>query len=312
MDYKAPIPTQDYKVVIKCFTYNQENYIEDALKGFVRQKTNFPFCAVVVDDCSTDGTADIIKHYERQYPEIIKGIYLPENMFKKPLEKSKYILPWQNKAQYLAYCEGDDYWIDDNKLQWQVDFLDNHSDYFLCFHNALVRYQDLEIPDVVMRNFETGDFDVTSLFKNWQLPYASILMRREVLLSNEYSELSKSIHGGILLFMAAARMGKVYGKSVCLSVYRKSITGLSNTMSLSYCHKVLYDFAKATQDRGAIKYRINTTEKALAGIMHRVFVGNKDAIELLKTSFQINKVMVVRAFFRMLVHLPANIVSRLI
>ena len=72
--WNIPQPTQKYKVVIHCSTYNHEKYIEDALKGFIMQKTNFPFCAIVVDDCSTDGTADIVRKYAAKYPDIIKPI----------------------------------------------------------------------------------------------------------------------------------------------------------------------------------------------------------------------------------------------
>ena len=87
MDTIIPNPNCDYKVIIKCFTYNHQNYIEDALKGFVMQKTNFPFFAIVVDDFSTDSTVEIIKKYEEQYPNIIKGIYLQENYYSQGKSK---------------------------------------------------------------------------------------------------------------------------------------------------------------------------------------------------------------------------------
>ena len=88
------MPNRDYKVVIRCLTFNQEKFIEDALKGFVRQKTNFPFCALIVDDCSTDGTAEIIKKYEAEYPNIIKGLYLPVNMYENPIRRILLIHGW--------------------------------------------------------------------------------------------------------------------------------------------------------------------------------------------------------------------------
>ena len=209
MEFITPKPTQDYKVLIKCKTYNQEKYIEDALKGFVRQKTNFPFCALVVDDCSTDGNAEIIKRYEREYPDIIKGVYLPVNMYGNP-EKEKYIKPWEERAQYIAYCEGDDYWIDDYKLQRQVDFLDSHPDYMMYFHNAIIRFQDSDTPDRLLSSFETGDFSTAKLFEKWQLPLASVLFRKEVLDAPVLAELYKVFRGGFCLFITASRMGKVF------------------------------------------------------------------------------------------------------
>ncbi len=131
-------PNQDYKVVIKCFTYNHEKYIEDALKGFIMQKTNFPFCAIVVDDFSIDRTAEIIRKYEEQYPDIIKGIYLQENYRSQNKAKKPFIQPWFDRSTYIAICEGDDYWIDEYKLQKQVDWLDSHPDYSMCCTDAKV------------------------------------------------------------------------------------------------------------------------------------------------------------------------------
>ena len=135
-----PLPDKDYMVLIRCFTYNHEAYIEDALKGFVMQKTNFPFVAVVVDDASTDRTADIIRKYEKEYPDIIKGVYLKENHYSQKKKKAPYIQPWRDRCKYEAICEGDDYWIDPLKLQKQVDFLERNNDYVLsyCIVTAIV------------------------------------------------------------------------------------------------------------------------------------------------------------------------------
>jgi len=133
-----PQPTQNYKVIIRCFTYNHEKYIEDALKGFIMQKTNFPFCAIVVDDFSTDKTAEIIKKYEEQYPDIIKGFYLQENYHSQKKKKAPLLNTWIERTNYIALCEGDDYWIDENKLQKQVEWLDLHPEYSMCCSDARV------------------------------------------------------------------------------------------------------------------------------------------------------------------------------
>lgn len=132
MDQVFPKPNQRYKVLIRCATYNHEKYIEDALKGFVMQQTKFPFCAVVIDDFSTDGTADIIRKYEKKYPDIIKGIYLQENYYSQKKPRT-FLKPWENSAEYLALCEGDDYWTDPLKLQKQVDALDEHPECTIAF-----------------------------------------------------------------------------------------------------------------------------------------------------------------------------------
>lgn len=120
-------------VFVRCLTYNHEKYIEDALKGFVMQKTDFPFLAVVIDDCSTDGTADIVRRYEAQYPDIIKGIYLPHNFRSRGEDKCPYYQEYVDKATYWAECEGDDYWTDPYKLQKQVDFMEMNPECGLCY-----------------------------------------------------------------------------------------------------------------------------------------------------------------------------------
>lgn len=123
-------------VAIQCATYNHEPYIRDCLEGFVMQKTNFPFVAIVHDDASTDGTAEIVKEYAEKYPDIIKPIYETENQYSKPNKPLQKILNnaiAKTGAKYIALCEGDDYWIDPLKLQKQVDFMEANPDYGLVY-----------------------------------------------------------------------------------------------------------------------------------------------------------------------------------
>lgn len=128
-------------VAIRCTAYNHEAYIRDALEGFVMQKTNFPFVAIVHDDASTDGTAAIIREYAEKYPDIIKPIFENENQYSKGDGSFTRIMDDALKstgAKYIAMCEGDDYWIDPLKLQKQVDFLESHPDYSMCTSNILI------------------------------------------------------------------------------------------------------------------------------------------------------------------------------
>ena len=130
------------KLSIICLAYNQVRFIKDALEGFVMQKTNFPFEVIIHDDASTDGTTEIIKEYEHKYPNIIKPIYQTENQWRKAKTMSKTFIYPHIKGEYVAFCEGDDYWTDENKLQKQVDFLDSHPDYTICFHPVNVIWED--------------------------------------------------------------------------------------------------------------------------------------------------------------------------
>jgi len=118
-----------------CITFNHEGYIAEALDSFLMQETDFPFEVIVRDDCSADRTAEIIRTYEQQYPLIIKPIYEAENQYSKGVRPMPVVFK-QTKGEYLALCDGDDYWTDQHKLQHQVDFLAAHLDYSVCYTAA--------------------------------------------------------------------------------------------------------------------------------------------------------------------------------
>lgn len=128
-------------VTVRCLTYNHAPYIHRSLDGFVMQKTDFRFEVIVHDDASTDGTADIIREYATKYPDIIKPILEKENQYSKHDGSLLRIMNEHTHGKYVAMCEGDDYWIDPLKLQKQVDFLEQNSEYGLIFTNVDVFYQ---------------------------------------------------------------------------------------------------------------------------------------------------------------------------
>lgn len=128
-------------VSIHCITYNHEKYIKDALEGFLMQKTDFAYEVIIHDDASTDGTADIIRDYEKKYPDIIKPIYQIENQHSKGVRVGPLNLK-RARGKYIACCEGDDFWIDPNKLQKQVEYLENHPDCSLCVHATFRVFED--------------------------------------------------------------------------------------------------------------------------------------------------------------------------
>lgn len=125
-------------VSICCITFKHEKYIRECLDGFIMQKTNFPFEVIVHDDASPDKTADIIREYEAKYPDIIKPIYQTENQYSKKIKPLwKHVCP-RCRGKYIAICEGDDFWCDENKLQMQYDFMEANPDYSLCMHGKYV------------------------------------------------------------------------------------------------------------------------------------------------------------------------------
>ena len=122
-------------VSIRCLSFNHGKYIRNALDGFLMQKTNFPFEIVIHDDASTDETEHIIREYEKKYPNIIFPIYEKENQYSKGnIKVFRQELDAKFRGKYVAWCEGDDYWFDEEKLQRQVDFMENNPEYSFCYH----------------------------------------------------------------------------------------------------------------------------------------------------------------------------------
>ena len=133
------------KVSIVCITYNQVDYIRDALDGFLNQNTNFDYEILIHDDASTDGTADIVREYRDKYPNIITTVLQKENQYSKGVKMATTYLYPRVQGKYVAFCEGDDYWIDPSKLQKQFDYMEAHEDCAMCMHNGLNVSKDKRI-----------------------------------------------------------------------------------------------------------------------------------------------------------------------
>ena len=127
------------KVCVECFAYNQADYIIDAIEGMLRQKCNFIYHILIIDDASDDGTSEIIIDYVEKYPDKIIALIADKNIYgsKEAIDVYADIKrTFSREAKYIATCEGDDYWIDDNKLQIQVDYMDNHPNCKMYLHNS--------------------------------------------------------------------------------------------------------------------------------------------------------------------------------
>ena len=129
-------------VSVICITYNHEAYIGEALESFLAQKTDFAVEILVNDDASTDRTAEIVRAYAERFPDRIRAFLQTENQFSKGGNIENDILLPHARGKYVAFCEGDDYWSNPEKLQRQVDFLERHPDYSACTHETVIHYCD--------------------------------------------------------------------------------------------------------------------------------------------------------------------------
>lgn len=220
-------------VAIHCLVYNHEPYLCDCFEGFVMQKTNFRFVAIVHEDCSTDHSADIIREYAAKYPDIFRPIYETENQYSKPDGSLGRIMSAAidaTGAKYIAMCEGDDYWTDPYKLQKQVDFLECHLDYVACFHNARIFNGTAYY---LFNSLNESHFPTTEdiITRKWFIPTASLLYRN-ILTEQDYPEWRKNIiSGDYLLELLLAKEGKFYYMDDVMSVYRKEGQGISTIMN---------------------------------------------------------------------------------
>lgn len=132
-----PAEAREPVVSIVCVTYRHRDYLEDALRGFLMQKTAFPFEIVVHDDASADGTADIVRDYQRRYPSILKPVLQATNQYSQG-RKCTLIAIGHARGEYVALCEGDDFWTDPDKLALQHATLRRHPRAAFVGHPGLV------------------------------------------------------------------------------------------------------------------------------------------------------------------------------
>ncbi len=136
----------DYKCAVLCGVYNHEKHLDKTLEGFVKQKTSFPFKVYVADDASSDDSRNIISAYAAKYPDIIIPIFREYNLGvgKNYLDALQRI-----DTEYFAICDGDDYWIDEYKLQKQIDFLDSNGDFSIVCSSVKWHYIDTDKEDEI-------------------------------------------------------------------------------------------------------------------------------------------------------------------
>jgi len=268
---------QDYKymVCVRCFTYNHAKYIVDTMNGFVKQETTFPVVNLIVDDASTDGEQDVILQYlkdnfqtpykkeetndyrllcavHKDNPNCIFVIFLLKYNHYRKKSKLSYLTPWTDTSNYYALCEGDDYWLDTNKLQTQVSFLESHPSYVMC-HTAIKYFFEEE-----KKYFDSKDISINSNIINKGLTPEKILLGYRIQLctvlcrqsafekakeSDPYLFSGHFKMGDTQLWYQLYREGNIYFIPQVCSIYRKH-TG-SATMASKVYDKLVFSLSSA-------------------------------------------------------------------
>lgn len=252
-----------FKVTVSCMTFNQAKYITDALNGFTMQQTSFPFVCTIVDDASTDGEQDVIRKYVEENFDFSEGsvayhketdyahityaqhntnkncyfavLYLKENHYSQRKDKSIYLKEWIDCVEYMALCEGDDYWIVPDKLEQQVEFLNSHNNYYAC----LTRFYKYKQSEEKMCGIGGNKRETIKemLWKDVQFGTATILFNYQIYLDyiNEIQPQNQNwLMGDKPLFFYFGYRGKVKTLNIISSVYRilESSASHSNNIDL--------------------------------------------------------------------------------
>lgn len=203
------------KLSVFVVTYNQERYIRQCLDGILAQKVNFDYEIVIGDDCSTDGTAAILDEFAAKYPQI-QVYHHPKNL--GLLNNWEFVMN-KCKGEYIALIEGDDYWIDENKLQRQVDWLDAHPDYTLTFTRAEILYENGVLPGAEknLPHLEEREYRVEEICSSFKVLSSSTVIRN-VLQPVHYSD--QLLYADTYTFIELCKRGKAYCIGIPTVKYR--------------------------------------------------------------------------------------------
>jgi glycosyltransferase involved in cell wall biosynthesis len=211
-------------VSIICDCYNHEKYINDALDGFIMQKTNFAFEVLIHDDASTDKSKDIIEKYAKKYPNIVFPIYQEVNQYSQGISIWKNYQFSRAKGKYIALCEGDDYWTDPYKLQKQVDFLEANEDYAICFHEIMVQKDD-ELVENYITKVPKNTTTLDDISRGNYIQTCSTVLRKDFVDFPDWFS-SKLNAGDYPLYLLLSRFGKIYFINEKMCVYRVHAGGI--------------------------------------------------------------------------------------
>lgn len=215
MEEKKPL------VSICVLAYNHERYIRQALDSFLGQKTDFPVEIVIHDDASPDKTADIIREYARRYPEQIKPLFQTENQYSKGIANISGTFNFPRASgKYIAFCEGDDYWPDPEKLKKQAAYMEAHSECRLYIHGARVVAEDGSFLRESRPYSEDRVLSAEDVIDERELyPSASMFFRTEDVKKLPEFYWQAPV-GDIPLHLYLASLGTVFYKNELMSAYR--------------------------------------------------------------------------------------------
>lgn len=227
-------------VSVIMITYGHEKYIEEAINGVFIQQTDFPVELIIANDCSPDQTDEVVKSLVSRAPENITVRYT-KHQTNKGMNANFLWAASQATGKYIALCEGDDYWTDPLKLQKQVDFLENNSDYNICFSNAEIIHNNNTKNRKPFSKIENREYSQVEVYSKWIVATASIVFKEEIIRDQKFKDIYKNkdiLFTDNLLLVWAGEKGKIRGMSDFFAVYRKQGDGATSAMSSEVLEKI--------------------------------------------------------------------------
>lgn len=223
-------------VDIYCLVYNHGKYLRKALDGMLMQRTDFPVRIIIHDDASTDDSVNIIMEYKSKYPDKIIAVIEDTNLYQNGKSIWKKMSPYFT-GKYIATCEGDDFWIDTNKLKKQIEYLESHLDYSACYHNILpvdAEGQYKEELRGMYTHVEEGDYTEEEIRHfNLKTQTASLVRRNyNPWLTDEDKEVyfSTKCNGDEIQLVVCSSYGKIHILSDVMAAHRRVLNeGISWT-----------------------------------------------------------------------------------
>ena len=270
-------------ISICSITYNHENFVSETLDSFLMQESAYPYEILISDDCSPDKTQDIINQYVKKYPNIIKSNLREKNvgMMVNFIENIA-----RANGKYIALCEGDDYWTDENKLQKQVDFLEKNDDFVITYSNT----QAFNENGLLEKNYGGSSFDLSkeNLQKCIAISTPTVCFRNLSILKEFPQEGLTSKFGDLFLWSILGNYGKgKYLPNIKKTMYRVHDGGVFSKQSQAHRRSMwlmtafsLYMYYYRIKNQELSNYFLKQVIKSGIGI-----IGTKEFLKMILRKF---------------------------
>ncbi|WP_158021852.1 glycosyltransferase [Flammeovirga pacifica] len=269
-------------------TYNHEAYIAEAIEGVLMQRTDFPIQLIIGEDGSTDNTRKICEKYQKKHPEIIELLPSEGNLGMMP----NFIKTLQAcTGKYIALCEGDDYWINPNKLKKQVNFLEENEEYSLVFSNRVVKIERNH--SFTQQRHKKHIFTIKDVISGFVPSTQTCLLRNYSSINQTLTKYLNHPSGDQLVGLACAQLGKIYCLADSTSVYRITETGVwssrqnSIQFSLNIYNKLFKNILISEGCYNKYYHFVGLGRKLLSFYGYKVIIQSPPSISFFKKNISI-------------------------